>query len=327
MPSSYIIGIIEECKKRDLTLVIELLITRKCNYRCRHCMYDCSPEDSSIYMSDEILSKVKQQVDFLNNIGIPTCINIIGGEPTINFSKFEHIFKEIEKWDTFITIGTNAWWLDKPVLVDRFFNLVSKRVQEKRIIVRLSEDDFHVQERKIKSLNDKLQEIFADGILEKYNLDMPIASYEWIYDQSAYNNNHFPGVPYWVFPNGRGATCGNYNYLEYKKSCGLDVDDNCCLRNYPSGFQIHYDPKGNIYDACGQGSIYDFGTVDDNILFIASIIWKYKTWRHFYSNKQYDCYNCREMVQKWGKDNLEKVREEFSVFNIMDYNEFMKALS
>jgi len=326
MEADYINGIVEEFKKRNATVLIELLITRKCNYRCKHCMYNCSPDDSPIYMSDEILAKVKKQIDFLNNIGLPTCINLVGGEPTINFSKFEHIFKEVETWDTFITIGTNAWWLDKPILVDRFFKLVSKRVQEKRVIVRLSEDDFHVKERVIKSLDNKLQEIFSEGILEKYNLDKPAVGYEWIYDQSVYNNNHYPGVPYWVFPNGRGATCGNHNYLDFKKSCGLGEKDNCCLRNYPSGIQIHYDPLGNIYDACGQGSIYDFGTVDDNILFIASIIYKYKNWRHFDSGLQYDCYNCRKMVQDWKKDNLEKARKEFRKFNTMDYNKFMKEL-
>ena len=326
MASDYIIGILEDCRKNNKTVLIELLITRKCNYRCNHCMYNCSPDDSSIYMSDETLGKVKQQIDFLNKMGLPTCINLIGGEPTINFSKFEHIFREVETWDTYITIGTNAWWLDKPTLVDRFFALVSKRAQEKRIIIRLSEDDFHVKERTIKSLDNKLQEIFATGILEKYNLDYSPSEYDWIYDQSVYNSKHFPDVPYWVFPNGRGATCGNYNYQDLKKGYGLKESDNFCLRNYPSGFQIHYDPLGNIYDGCGQGSIYDFGTVDDNILFIASIMWRYKEWRHFWSGKQYDCYNCRAMVQEWKNKYLVDTREEFSKFNTMNYDKFMMEL-
>jgi len=324
MISDYINGIVADCKKRNTTILIELLITRKCNYRCKHCMYDCSPDDSSEYMSDETLGKIKKQIDFLNKMGLPTCINLIGGEPTINFSKFEHIFREVETWNTFITIGTNAWWLDKPVLVDRFFKLISKRVQEKRIIIRLSDDDYHIQERKIKYLDDKLQEIFSAGILDKYNLNYPSSEHDWIYDQSVYNKNHFPGYPYVVYPNGRGKSCDNY--LEFKKLNNLKISDNMCLRSYPCGFQIHYDPWGKIYDACGQGSIYDFGTVDDNILFIASIIWKYKAWRHFDSGKQYDCYNCRTLVQEWKKDYLEDARELFSKFNTMNYDTFMKEL-
>ena len=42
-------------------IVIEPFLTKKCNFKCRHCMYSCSPESSDEFMSIETFSKIEKK--------------------------------------------------------------------------------------------------------------------------------------------------------------------------------------------------------------------------------------------------------------------------
>jgi MoaA/NifB/PqqE/SkfB family radical SAM enzyme len=305
---------------------VHLLLTEQCNFYCEHCMYDCGPNKPSDYMSDDVLYKVKQQVDFLTKFKIPVVLNLIGGEPTLNFDKFEHIFKETSKWDCSLVMTSNAWWIQSEKLTKRFFNIVKdkvislektdkERVTSNRFFnIRLSTDSYHDKQRKIKDLEGRLFDI-----INQLNLPKVTKEFRWI---STQNQDYMDlGQTSVIWPNGRGRK--ESALKQYLRKCNLPERTCFCDNSFA---QIHYLPNGEIADACGRGSIYNFGTIDDNILFIMGLILKYKEER-FYGIKDYNCYNCREMVRKWKMDRLEDVRTRFSKFNTMDYEEFIHALT
>jgi hypothetical protein len=307
-------------------LLLELLITEKCSFMCEHCMYDSGPHQSNVYMSDEILDKVKIQVDFLRQLGVVPLINIIGGEPTINFYKFEHILNKIHSWGVDITISTNGWWLNSENNIHKFFSIVSKYaspngksqnpITGKHFLIRISDDPYHEKARTIKNINWALHNIFESDLVKELNIPIPSEGNAWIFSQQWCQGGY-----YLVAPNGRGKTCSNLDfYLEQygRTFCNFDLGSGK-LEN------IHYDPLGNVADTCGFGSVYKFGTVDDNILYVIELVQKYKRDR-MDSGEEYNCYNCRELVAKWKDENLAYNREKYKRFNTFDINKFLKSL-
>jgi hypothetical protein len=277
-------------------------------------------------MSDNILLKVKKQVDFLEEMGIPTCVNLVGGEPTLNFDKFEYIFKEVSNWNCSLIMSTNGWWIQSDKFTKRFFDIVKNKVislenyegnrakDNKLIAIRLSEDPYHDSQRRIKNLEGRLSDVLFELNLPKVTRD-----FRWI--RTEYQDVRDLGQKVIIFPNGRGKNVSTLKQFLNKNN----LPERYCFADCAFS-SVHYLPNGEIADGCGRGSVYNFGTVDDNILFIMAMILKYKEER-FQNAEIYNCYNCRKMVQKWKMDRLENVRTEFSMFNTMNYKEFMNALT
>jgi hypothetical protein len=322
---------IERLQKEGLT--IELLITRKCNFYCGHCMYDCSPFEDSKYMPNDILKKVKQQVDFLKELGIKPVINIIGGEPTLDLDKFEYIFNLIQTWNVNVTVSTNGWWLKSEETTDRFFSIFRpylsplwtyQSITGNYIIVRISDDKYHQSQRILKNIPEPLD---VYSYMARKNLF--IDKHCFIVWQNGFTE------AYWIFPNGRGEKISQlkdiYKQFNINGSyCFTDVSGTKIIENggfapfndnFEIGF-IHYNPDGLIEDGCKYGSIYDVGTVDDNILFSMMLINKYKTDR-FNCGKKYNCYNCRTMFKTWKKKNLKNARKELEYYNSFEIERFV----
>jgi len=307
-------------------LTIELMITRKCCYYCRHCMYDCGPKESNQYMSDEVLKKVKKQINFLKELNINVFINLVGGEPTINFDKFSHILDKVMTWNVSVTMTTNGWWLNSKKNIERFFAIISKYASpdgksnyhsrsNNGFNIRISDDPFHEEQREIKNIRNALYEIFNDEeLIEKYKIPIPDIQDPWLWRQ-VYDER------YYISPNGRGRDVTNiFEWIEK-----YSLDGNFCMRNFTGFENIHYEPNGDISDSCGYGSLYDFGTVDDNILFIINLIWLYKAERWKKKDIQkFTCSNCREMVKEWKDNNLKNYKMFLIDLNTMDAERFAK---
>jgi organic radical activating enzyme len=312
-------------------LIIELFLTNYCTYNCEHCMYDSGSHQSKEYMSDEILAKVKKQVDFLKQINMKVCINLIGGEPTNDFDKFSHILKEVKSWNVSVSMSTNGWWLSSRKNIERFFDIVSPYVNEdgkshfqyeknNGFTIRISEDPFHYEKRKIKDVQSSLNDIFSDyKLLSKSNVPIPHPEDPWLWKQYLiYDETGFDS--YYISPNGRGKNVSNIKQWIEKYS----KDGNFCFYNFNRIENIHYQVDGSITDTCGYGSLYEFGTVDDNLVYILELIWQYKKDRWQNKNNQaFGCWNCREMVQEWKEKNLERYREFFSSMNTFDMSKFL----
>jgi len=337
----YNIDMEKENKQSDINIYglsgnymqIELLITRYCTYNCEHCMYNCGTHESKEYMSDEILAKVKKQVDFLKKINIHVCVNLIGGEPTINFDKFSHVFKEVETWNTPVSMTTNGWWLSSRKNIERFFETVAPYVNKdgkshweygdnSGLTIRISVDPFHDKKRKTKDIQEALNNIFSDyDLLLKYNVPIPYPTDPWLWKQI----NIIDGEDrYYIAPNGRGKNVSNIKEWMNKYS----KDGNFCMYNFNRIENIHYEPDGHITDTCGFGSMYDFGTVDDNVVYILELIWQYKKdrWQNK-DNQKFGCWNCREMVQEWKNRNFEKYKQHFSSLNTMDMEKWLVSIT
>ena len=316
----------------ERSILIELFLTRYCTYNCKHCMYDCGIHESKGYMSDEVLAKVKKQVDFLKEINMHVFINLVGGEPTTNFDKFSHILKEVKSWNVSISMSTNGWWLSSRKNIERFFDIVVPYVSKdgkshwnsgeyNGFTIRISDDPFHEEQRKVKNIQDALNNIFSDyELMSKYNIPIPDPGDPWLWRQFLlYDSTGFDS--YYIAPNGRGKNVTNIKQWMEKYS----KDGNYCSYNFNRMENIHYELDGHISDTCGFGSIYDFGTADDNIVYILELIWQYKKdrWQNK-DNQAFGCWNCREMVQEWKSKSLEKYQQLFSSLNTMDIDQWLK---
>ena len=316
------------------SLQIELFLTNYCTYNCEHCMYDSGSYQSKEYMSDEVLAKVKKQVDFLKQINMHVMINLIGGEPTIDFDKFSHIFKEVETWNVSVSMTTNGWWLASRKNIERFFEIVSPYVNKdgrahwehkvnNGLTIRMSDDPFHYGKRKVKDIQNALSDIFLDyELVLKYNIPLPDNKDPWIWRQFLkYDETGFDS--YYISPNGRGKSVSNIKQWMDKYS----KDGNFCSYNFNRMENIHYQVDGSITDTCGFGSMYDFGTVDDNIVYILELIWQYKKDRWQNRDKQaFSCWNCQDMVQKWKEKNFNKYKKQFSGLNTMDMEKWLVSI-
>lgn len=309
---------IELIKKEGIT--IEILLTEQCNFRCGHCMYDSGPNKPSKYISDDILSQIEKQVKFLKALNIKVKVNLIGGEPTLNLSKFEKVLKRVCSWNPQgVSISTNGWWLKSERTANEFIKIVSPYINKDRkshfwdespwgFLIRISTDNFHEAFFSKKELEEKFNKLII-------NKQMCSDSDPWIFIQKYYADT------YYISPNGRGAEHTNINKL-------LNVENKSkCLRDLGKVENIHYLPSGEISDTCGLGSVYPFGTAEDNIIYVMMLINEYKTDRYINRDLQpYNCLNCKGMVNNWVKNNLEFYKNLYNSLNVFDTEIFLEAM-
>ena len=50
--------ILQEFQEKGIT--IEQFVTKKCNFHCAHCMYDCGIDQKNEFLSDEMIQKLKK---------------------------------------------------------------------------------------------------------------------------------------------------------------------------------------------------------------------------------------------------------------------------
>lgn len=267
-------------------ILIEPFVTKKCNLQCRFCMYNCGPQESSDFISDEMLTKLKKQVDFLKKMNIPVGINLLGGEPTLFFDKLKHVVEVVSSWDVAIQMPTNGWWLEYEEETKKFMDIFSPLIS-KRVRTRISDEKFHREVRSKEANLDKLCEIFNSPT---YRNIAPTMENPWIVWQDLADN-------YLINPHGRGKDVSNLNqYLNYHNITTF------CTQEYEKHIldSIHYELNGNISSACMFGGEHSgVGTIDDNILYIIFLLERYREYRS--NRKPYNCYNCSELFNSWLK--------------------------
>lgn len=80
-------------------------ITNRCNFKCIHCMNNCTPDDDNQMTYDDFVRSV-QLSRTLNS----TVLIISGGEPTLHRKWVDIVSYACENMKTVI-IATNGWWL------------------------------------------------------------------------------------------------------------------------------------------------------------------------------------------------------------------------
>jgi len=165
---------------RDNPPTISLMVLGlHCNFRCDHCMYDCSPEEPIVMFSNENLLKVQDMVNTLVEHDVHPTINLVGGEPTADLDEFKRVLDRVMRWGVEVEMTTNGWWVGNVETARRFFEIVKPYIYgESRedcgpcgFSIRVSNDPYHDQFRKTryrgKRLNAYVEDLFdrdEDGV-------------------------------------------------------------------------------------------------------------------------------------------------------------------
>ena len=116
-----------------------IIVSYKCNAACRHCMFACSPERSSDYLSPETAERI---CVLLRGKGIRS-LHISGGEPFLDFDKMVDVIKVIRKTGISIEyVETNAFWAEDERRVKEYLRILEQAGADRLLI---SLDPFHAE--------------------------------------------------------------------------------------------------------------------------------------------------------------------------------------
>lgn len=110
-------------------MVLGIMVSKQCNFHCRHCMVDSSHEYS--WIEDAVLEKFFEMLEY----GRPDEVYILGGEPFLHINEIENMVARIHRYCDKIVIFTNGSFLMNPRL--------SERVKALHVTIRISDDRFH----------------------------------------------------------------------------------------------------------------------------------------------------------------------------------------
>jgi hypothetical protein len=314
-----------------------LLLTRRCNFQCGHCMYECGPSFRG-YMKNPILSLVQNQVIRLLRLGIFPRINLIGGEPTLNMKRFGEILDRIMNWyevnseGVSVEMTTNGWWLHShPKHTRAFIEAVRPYVNsdgmgiDAGFSVRISNDSHHDSFRPGRYANDEkalerrlasLWEFDEDGIFYK---ETPTCGscgreFRWMPDDEIckcggdvyYETEeicYFPPQPCdgdpWIYVERHG---GHHNVIPVGRGAMWGQPGPGKPKCYHAGDALAYLPNGKLMDVCCKGSWCEFGDVSDDPLLLLELA------RRFANDAVSGCYGCRDEAKEWKRKHLRSCR-------------------
>lgn len=191
--------------------MIQLIITRKCNFLCKHCMYACDKNGGHMASDvfDRALDYVKQAAD----------VDVMGGEPTLHPHFIERV-KTLAFHVLGMRIATNGSWVHTPESkgILKALELVSSMLSGK-LLVRLSTDKWHrefINKEALRAASYQLREKNIRVIEAEDDTPYPLgrASQEF---SSAYNLSAAAGM----LDSPAECTKGDYNVLN-----NLSIDIN-----------------------------------------------------------------------------------------------------
>lgn len=115
--------------------MIQLIITRKCNFLCKHCMYSCDKNGG--HMPSDVFNGALEYVKHAGEV------DVMGGEPTLH-PFFADWLKALALLASGMRLTTNGSWVYTPESkgILKTLELVSSMLSEK-LFVRLSADKWH----------------------------------------------------------------------------------------------------------------------------------------------------------------------------------------
>jgi len=114
---------------------VHLIYTNKCNIKCNHCVYSCSPEKKLKLNLEKSLSLLDSFPKFkIKHLGIS------GGEPLLYLNEVLQIIFKAKKQGLKVTLLSNGFWGSS---IEKAEEIVSKLKKAGVTLLRISSDDFH----------------------------------------------------------------------------------------------------------------------------------------------------------------------------------------
>jgi len=114
--------------------MIQLILTRKCNFRCAHCMWSCGSEGE--HMPEEVFVK---SLPYMHRA---KAVNVVGGEPSLHplYRTFMQMIASAVKQMRFVTNGSR---INKSGDIDDAIITFSETLGFDNFLVRISNDIWH----------------------------------------------------------------------------------------------------------------------------------------------------------------------------------------
>jgi organic radical activating enzyme len=242
-----------------------IMITSKCNFKCRHCMFSCNAWGK--HMSDDNIKIIGNFIRRNN----PYEINIYGGEPFVDTEHFDKCFDEFYSKDVNFHISSNGSFLADEKKIQYVWDTCRKMQNNTSSLggaIRISNTIFHDEcrtdkmKKRLGSLKWVLEEFYSWHEIfgnpdDEYETN-PITR-DGGYDKSPviYMDNIKPSGYEGVNPSGRGV---DISYSNRKCSCVLFADN----KYYSSEHEMFVDCASiniNYKGEVGMCCYCDCGTI------------------------------------------------------------------
>jgi hypothetical protein len=317
-------------------LHINMLLTKRCNFACAHCMYWAGPKQSGAYMSaqdlEDITGFARAVVD---QTGCDITVNIVGGEPTLNLAEFERCLYHVSALLADFPSGvqwhmtTNGWWLRSPRTFGRFFSALMAARLLGDITVRISESPYHQPFRGreaplLRALADGLEvfdyearEVWGRSKRPEQGQDEPDDEF-WERADDFYERTLLPASAglYWL----QDLMRDNRFFVDVQEShhtvsVGRAVDNHidsnksgsCSWNGDEEEIMFTFEPGGKLYDPCCNGGHVPLGHAREGLAlylrraaFMKAMLYRAKMERYSGSEK---CLNCPAFGSNWLRDN------------------------
>lgn len=308
---------------------ISLLLTRRCNFKCRHCMYSCGPMVSAKYMSRETVAAALRGAERLRDLNIRVSVNLIGGEPTVDMEEFRRCLQHVSSIQGIrMEMTTNGWWMHTVETTRWFMDAIRDtlyRTNEGDFRIRVSNDKYHDEFRPAhlrgKSLVHRLDEIFnglEDPVfVEEISCCEKDHEHVGFYDECPTCGSTDMGhtdrevcqrVPSndtrdpWIYVEEQPPEWGREMVNPHGRAKYFGANDKGSMfGGCHATYSLTFNPDGTLNDACATG------TVDDDPLALLFI-----TQRGVAEVKP-QCINCQESFAEWRKHHLRAARKEATI--------------
>jgi pyruvate-formate lyase-activating enzyme len=239
--------------KRSFFSNIEIVVTSRCNIKCRHCIYDCQPFSTEQLSKSAIENLIKQAAK-LNSL---RSVIFTGGEAFLEYDILVENIALCEELGLESSVVTNGFWaLDTHITNQKLKKLKGLRT------LNVSTDSFHqefVSVDRIRNVIQSCHELGIECIVRVSYLNDPASEIEIIKKQLKGLDGLYTIFAIPVAPFGRAATLIDTLLIyEYDPNgipcCGADcpvIDANGDVKFCPGGLFSHQGNSllkvGNIF--------------------------------------------------------------------------------
>lgn len=127
-------------------VLINILITERCNFECLHCLNRSGPKAPAGSMTWEDMEDI---LSFAQLLGMERVRwNIVGGEPTINLRALDMILRCLGHTAQSIEMTSNGWWLRDFIPFRNVMRVLTPWLSSGALHLRISDSRFHDPFRK-----------------------------------------------------------------------------------------------------------------------------------------------------------------------------------